>query len=382
MSGGKRLASQTDIRERHRQRILQLILSGGGRLSRADLARESGLTAATVSSIVADLIAEEFVLDGETSRSTGGKPATPLVVDTATHRVGAVIAEPHRVRFALLDLNGEVRHEGSIASAGAISTAADIRSAVQQLAAFGREPIVVTGVQVPGVVDDGWVRESVQLGMANEPLFTDSAEYPFPIHLVNDANARLIAERAVRPSDDELSMIYVSQGTGLGLALMVDGRLLSGTNNRAGEIAHVPVVIGADATPCSCGNRGCLETVGAIPAMLGLPFNFDLDSIDLAAHLRKVDTQRTLARAAEHLVRGLTLVAAAVDAPHIVLGDWAPRLGPGYLSLIRSLVDRERMVGRSPLFIEFARADRRSAFWGAAQFALECTLGVRWTASA
>lgn len=377
----RELSSQAMIRERHRREILQLVLGGGGRLSRASLARTTGLTAATVSSIVSDLIADGYVTEGEPHRSTGGKPATPVLVDTDHHRLGAVVVEPRRIKIALLDLTGAVRHKEEKHFASVLSPA-DIVSAVDRLAALGDGRVVAAGVQLPGVVDGGWVRESVQLGLHNEPLFVDTAAHGFPVMLINDANAQLLAERSLRSTEADKSMLYVSQSTGLGLALMVDGRLLLGTNNRAGEIAHIPLVTGLDGRQCSCGSRGCLETVGAIPAMLGLPYNYDLDSLDLAVHVQSTDVQRNLARSAELLVRGIALVAATVDAPHVIFGGWAPRLGGQYLTLLRDAAARVRSIGSSPLQLEFALAGAQSEFWGAAQFALESTLAVRWSAAA
>ena len=367
-------ATQSAVRERNLTTALQLVLSGDGLATRAAIARRTGLTSATVSSLLAGLIADGLVIEGRLAESTGGKRATTLRIDAERNVLLSVIVQPGLVRGAVVDLLGDV--VTSIAHrTTTTATLDDVRSVVRRLAAATTARVAAVGIQVPGIADGDLIRESVQLGWVDVDLGRELAGIvSAPVRLVNDADAEAIADYAV---SDEFgaNQLFVSLSTGVGAAVIVDGAVLAGASHRAGEI---PVLF-ADAAPvCACGNRGCLEEVVSVTSLLGLPHGADLEAVDVAALAALPESRERIAAGARTLARALLMVGAALDVPNIVLGGAAPKLGADFIGHVRAEAARHPVRAAMPLSFRYAKTALEQPFRGAAQFALQSTLGVSW----
>ncbi|MGO4594326.1 ROK family protein [Leifsonia sp. 2TAF2] len=371
-------ATQSAVRERNLTTALQLVLSGNGTATRAGIARRTGLTSATVSSLLAGLIADGLVIEGQLAESTGGKRATTLRIAAENHVVLALIVQPGLVRGAVVDLLGDEVATATQrpATPGSIE---DVRSVARKLVAATSARIVAVGVQVPGIADGNLIRESVQLGWTDVDLARElSGIVDAPIHLINDADAEAIADSTVT-DDFGANQLFVSLSTGVGAAVIIDGAVVGGAAHRAGEIGHVPVLFGPEAPLCACGNRGCLEEIVSVTSLLGLPHGTDLEALDLAALAATQESRQRIAEGARVLARALLLVGAALDVPNIVLGGAAPRLGPEFIGHLRAEAARHPVKAAMPLGFRYARAAQEHPYRGAAQHALKSTLGVTWT---
>ncbi|WP_285113353.1 ROK family transcriptional regulator [Leifsonia sp. fls2-241-R2A-40a] len=371
-------ATQGAVRERNLTTALQLVLSGNGTATRAGIARRTGLTSATVSSLLAGLIADGLVIEGQLAESTGGKRATTLRIAAEDHVVLSLIVQPGLVRGAVVDLLG---NEVSTVSQrpAAPGSIEDVRSVSRRLVAATSARVVAVGVQVPGIADGNLIRESVQLGWTDVDLSRElSGIVDAPLHLINDADAEAVADSTV--SDDfGANQLFVSLSTGVGAAVIIDGEVVGGAAHRAGEIGHVPVLFGPDAPLCACGNRGCLEEIVSVTSLLGLPHGTDLEALDLAALAATPESRRRIAEGARVLARALLLVGAALDVPNIVLGGAAPRLGPEFIGHLRAEAARHPVKAAMPLGFRYARVAQEHPYRGAAQHALKSTLGVTWS---
>ena len=254
----------------HNRSLVLQTLYRAGQQSRADIARETGLTRVTVSDLVAELIAEGLVIEtGQREDARPGKPATLLDLDrTAFHIIGIDLSEYAIFRGAVLDLDGQILHRAELPLAGATgpdATALVIRLA-ESLVAQATLPILGLGVGSPGVVDlAGVVLSAPNLGWVGEDLQSIlSARFGLPVVVANDANAAALAEHSFGGADSDMMLIKVGHGVGAGLLL--DGTPLFGSRFAAGEIGHV--VVGTDGGPeCVCGKHGCLETWLATPRL-------------------------------------------------------------------------------------------------------------------
>ncbi|MCL2783325.1 MAG: ROK family protein, partial [Propionibacteriaceae bacterium] len=257
----------TDARRSNLSLVLQCLYDQPD-LSRAEVARRTGLTRATVSDLVAVLVDEGLV--AETGRGGGaqvGKPSVMLGIRDAWDIIALDLSAPSEVVGAIHSLRGERRHTIALPLGGATGQAAVdlVCNLIDQLAAAAEHPLLGIGVGTPGTIDaDGVVLTSRSFGWHNVPLQELlRAHSGLPVAVVNDANAAAVAEQAFANGPANLLRVQITLGVGAGLLL--GGQLVVGTSAAAGEIGHL--VVEYQGQKCLCGKRGCLETWASVPAL-------------------------------------------------------------------------------------------------------------------
>ena len=264
---GKILPS--DARIHHRALVLQHLFDGGP-VSRADLARLTGLARVTVSDVVADLLDSGLIVElGVRPGTHMGKPATLVGVNvTGGFVVCLDLSDDAVLRGALVDLAGsrvkttEVDLDGATGQDAVDKTIALTKHLIKT--SPGR--VLGIGVGTPGVVTvDGVVRRAPNLGWTNVDLRTELEEaVGYPAYVANDADTAALAEDTFGEGSGS-GLLLVEIGHGVGAGILLDGSLLRGPDGTAGEIGHVNVL--ADGPECSCGRRGCLESLVAVPRL-------------------------------------------------------------------------------------------------------------------
>ena len=213
------------------------------------------------------LVAEAGV--GEAT-SAGGKPPVLLRVVDDAREVLAVDVSGDLFRAVALDLRGRVVRE-EVADAQDLTGDAALERLFDLLdALYARRhaPIVGIGVSSPGLVDPeaGVVCRAVNLQWQDVPLGqTLRARYEVPVYVANDSHLTALAEYTFGMGSPEANVVVVKIGPGIGAGLVLNGQLFYGDGFSAGEIGHL--VVDADGALCSCGNRGCLETVASTRAL-------------------------------------------------------------------------------------------------------------------
>lgn len=277
-----------DARRHHRAMLLQRIFDGGPR-SRADLARETGLTRVTVSDLVADLLDGGIVTELGTRPGTRqGKPATLVgLADSAPVAIALDLSGDRTLRGAVVDLHGTVVTQRSAPLSEGEEAVASVLAMVEALRAATDRAVLGVGVGTPGIVDPvGVVVQAPNLGWTDLALAERvGAATGLATHVANDANLAAVAESAYGHGD-EAGLLVVTVGQGVGGGVLVDGRVLAGPLLSSGEIGHV--VVDPEGAPCACGNRGCLETLLAVPALRRT--TDDEDRARVGAHLGSVLT--------------------------------------------------------------------------------------------
>ncbi|MEO1057240.1 MAG: ROK family transcriptional regulator [Actinomycetota bacterium] len=265
------LASQrigpSEARSHHRSLVLQALYRNRGR-SRADLARELGLSRVTISEVVSELLEDALVVElGTRSDSQPGKPATLLDVNRQGQNIiGLDLSNSGAFVGVVTDLDGAVvaRAEVDIPSTLGDDAVRAVEQLLRDLMALAPGPLLGAGVGTPGIVDDrGVVVSAPNLGWRDVPLQERlSVSAGLHVAVANDADAAVVGERSFGQGRPDTMLVRIGRGVGSGL--MIDGRVVGGARHVAGEIGHV--VVGTDeGEPCACGNRGCLETWLAIP---------------------------------------------------------------------------------------------------------------------
>ena len=248
----------------------------------------------------------------------------------ASKTLGVVVAADGRVV-------SQVQRPTSSGTDGVVDT---VRAVVGELRArSGLQPRGPVGVGVPGLVDpaDGTLRHAVNLGVNGErhPLGQLLASaLGHPVVLENDVKAATLGMSAV---SGERDLALLSIGTGLAAGVVLDGRLRRGARGAAGEIGHLPVV--PDGRTCSCGQRGCLETVASGSALAtAWPVHDGFAGKALFAAAAAGDT-RAVAAVQDFtggLATAVRLLVMAVDVDCVALGGGVAHVGAPLLDAVRT----------------------------------------------
>ena len=324
-------ATKQDSRRSNLRTTLELV-SNHRETSRAEISRQTGLTRAAVSSLVGELIDQGFLRELGQGTSAGGKPPTLLALNERGRDIVAVDLGQRPFRGALFDLTGHIheRLDARETKGGDHPTGLAARDSafdlIRNLIEKSQSPVLGIGVGTPGVVDAaGRIIEATNLDWHQLDLASHlRASFPIPVSITNDAQAAALAEFRRHPAARR-NLLLVKLGRGIGAGVIINGALHRGDHGAAGEIGHVQVA--ADGELCSCGNRGCLETVASIPAILRRlgadPERHPWDALALAGIAGDEPVRRALAEAGRYLGAVLANVVALLDVGHVVL---APEL--------------------------------------------------------
>jgi predicted NBD/HSP70 family sugar kinase len=340
---GIQVASSEVVRDINRRVVLNLIRTKQP-ISRADLARVSGLQRSTISLIVEELIAKQWVLEGPTGRLPRGRRPTFLRLNDERVIIGVDI-RPTQITVALSDVNGKFASQEAMATPATPKIAMEsIVSRVQRLlrSCAGKKMVEGIGISVPGRVDPG----SERLVFAPNLHWPDfDLRVPVEkatgceVELENAANACVLAAVWFDHMDCR-NMVVVTVSEGIGTGVLANGHVVRGFSGMAGEFGHVPLDL--KGPQCTCGSRGCWEVFGSNRAALRYYFESGanagtaggLNFLDLLRLADQGDARaaQALETMAHYLGRGMRMIVAGLDPEQIVvIGDltraWS-RFGP------------------------------------------------------
>ena len=351
------VASSETARDINRGVVLNLIRRRQP-ISRADLARVSGLQRSTVSLITEQLIREKWVVYGPLGRLPRGRRPTFLRLNEERAILVADL-RPDQTTLAVADVNGRFLGQE------AVKTPADPRAGVEVfVATFQRfmraHPNLVfegVGISLPGRFDEKTQRVlfAPNLKKWTDFDFKDAIERGtgMGVELENAANACVLAEVWFGHTETVRDLMVVTVSEGLGTGIFVNGHLARGLNGMAGEFGHVP--LNPQGPQCTCGGRGCWEVYAsnraalryyheASPSANGLSFQ-DLLTLAESGDALAV---KALDRMAHAIGSGMRMVIAGISPEEIVVvGDvtrqWH-RFGPVIEEEVRAAV----LVGKPP----------------------------------
>jgi predicted NBD/HSP70 family sugar kinase len=355
---------------RHNRSLVLQTLYAEGQISRADIARRTGLTRVTVSDLVAALIEERLVVETGTRTDTRpGKPATLLSIDaSAFHIIGIDLSDHAHFHGAVLDLFGSVvaRREVPLADETGPAALDLVVELTRALLADADRAVLGIGIGSPGVVNTaGVVLTAPNLGwhgLELQRIIEDT--FAVPVQVANDANAAVLAEHSFGSAHGDLMLVKIGHGVGAGLLL--GGSPFFGSSFAAGEIGHV--VVGTDGgRPCVCGKVGCLETWLSAPNLQAATQALGGDG----------DPDAPLREAGRRLGVALAPVVGALDLTEIVLSG-PPDLIEGTLAkaTIETLHDRTMADFHGDLTVRMSGLGEDIVVLGAAVMVLSGQLGV------
>ena len=266
-----------------------------GPISRADIARLTGLTRTSVGELVADLEAEGLAREVGRGPSTGGKAPTLVALESDARTAIVLDLGERTFSAALANLRGELtnRRTRDLDGRDGDDALALVHELIDEVSREATSPILGIGVGTPGIVDaGGTIRWAVNLDWKDLPLADLLRDrYGHPTIVANDARAAALATFLFEGEDRPTNLIAIKVGRGIGTGLVLDGDLFGGDGDGAGEIGHI--VVEPDGAECHCGRFGCLETVASAPAILraavaaGLPASITLPELAAAAQRRR-----------------------------------------------------------------------------------------------
>jgi len=336
-----KVARRGTTREINRQIALNLIRTHQP-ISRADLARLMNVRRGVASLLVSELLSESLIFEGALGEAVGrGRRPTFLYIDSRQRCVVGVDIRASRTYILVTDLMG--KQLGVVSS---FQTNKDVTVLTQELTRRIKQTLADKeigscagiGVVVPGMVDPalGRVLHAPTLGWRDVTLRDPLASaLGIPVQIENSGKACALAQLWTTRGDmiASANSVFVSISDGVGTGVVVNGELLRGRHNTAGEFGHVPLSI--DGPRCSCGATGCWESYVSNLATLSRYFGHDL------AEARPRD-----AETASFTVEDLIARARAGDAKALAaINSTARYLGLGLASIINSLDPSRIYIG-------------------------------------
>jgi predicted NBD/HSP70 family sugar kinase len=324
-----------------------------GVASRAELARSTGLSRSTVSSIVAELQSEGMVVDrqngGRAAAGSGRPPALIALDPSAGLALGIDFGKRH-LAVALADLSHEVHAEEWIEMADdyeaeeGMVKAAQLVERVLDEGGADRSRVLGVGMGIPGPVQEtGAVGSTAILpGWAGTTPEQRVRELlGLSVRVGNDANLGALAEFTWGAGRGSSSLVYLKLATGIGAGIVIGGRLFAGAGGTAGEIGHTTIDETGDI--CRCGNRGCLETyagAAAIASLMSRSLGEQLDPEDVLSRAAEGDPgcRRALADAGRHIGVAVANLCNLVNPERIVVGGSLGQAGALLLEPLRESV--------------------------------------------
>lgn len=340
-----RRINQEDLRNHNLSVVLDTLLRAEKPMSRADLAKETGLTKATLSLLASMLIDSGVVQEGEPVVSTTyGRPSTPLEIHGGSIAGIGLQINTDGYGCLALDLNGDTLGQEWVSEDMTGTDPYEIFAKLDAMT-FPLESrlkrrgckVVGAGLALPGIVtDDMWLLVARNLGWENVNLTRFNVVRRLDVVAGNEAKMAAIAqipgyatERAsfLNVVDRTDSFIYLSTDIGIGGAVVRDGEVVMGSHGFAGEIGHLSVAM--DGPLCSCGRHGCLEAFAGRRALVeaaGIAEDGDATSseaIDMFLQRWRAgdsDVAKVVDQAADALVSAIASAVNLVDVDTVLLG--------------------------------------------------------------
>lgn len=362
------IASIQTAREINRGVVLNLIRRRQP-ISRADLARVSGLQRSTVSEIIEQLIRERWVVDGPTGRPPRGRRPTFLQLNSR-RAIVVVDLRPATTTIAISDANGGfLSHESIATPADAKIASIMLSEKIQEMMSSHSDLFFEgIGVSVPGRFDDKEQRVVFAPNLKwHEFDLRSPLEKATGLHveLENAANACVLAEVWFGHGERTRDLAVVTVSEGIGVGIFSNGHLIRGWNGMAGEFGHVQ--LDPEGPRCGCGARGCWEVYASNWAALRYYSEYSPTATRLAfgdllslAENGDAPALKALGRMSQAIGRGLRMIVAGLSPEEIVFVGEFTRLWNHAGPLIEADVAAAVLAGKPPR-VRPAQADPRTA---------------------
>lgn len=334
-AGHLKIVDINDIRNINQTVLLHLIRERQP-ISRVEIARITGLRPGTISSIVNRLIRKGVIYEGAEGPSSGGRKPTYLNINAENAYVLAIDIGVRDTAYAVSDFNGRILKQKNLITEGDQHVFVDrLASNINKLvkAEYGRVKFAGVGVSVPGLIrrETGEVAVSPNLGWRDLPIKELlETRLELPVYVENDANAAAFSELWYGPLDEikVKTLLYILVVDGLGCGLIINGELHVGSKVGMGGFGHM--CIEPNGELCSCGRKGCWETLASESAtiaryhrlMSNRNGSITTSMTDIISQANRGDEKAldALTATAEYLGEGIASLAHGLSPEIVVVG--------------------------------------------------------------
>ncbi len=370
-----RKATHQHTKEHNRDLVFKTIIDHQV-TSRAEIARITKLTRATVSDIVTGLMVEGLVREIGTGESTGGKPSILLsLVPDARYLIGLNISQEKFIG-SVVNLSGEIKATAEVPVESKDSDLAlkAVTCILDELLATEWKPVVGIGVGAPGLINtrEGILINSVNLEWRDLPLARLLGErYHLPVSILNDSQATAIGEY-IYGDHDGSNLVVINVRHGIGSGILINGQLFQGDGGSAGEIGHI--VIQENGQLCRCGRSGCLETLASTRAVVQrvqqrthADAPVTLEQVQQMFAAGNPEARAVVREAGEYLGKTIGAMVGILNIEKVILTGDLTIFGDFWLDAIRQAMQSSALARiTSATDIQIGKLDYRACILGSA----------------
>ncbi|MDX1357441.1 MAG: ROK family protein [Clostridia bacterium] len=365
--GGKiKTGSQQLIKETNIRRVFKLVSKSNG-ISRAEIAGRTRLSPTTVSSLADELITGGYIMeDGTGEIPTSGRKPIILKVKADGGYIIATDLQENGYNLGLFNLNCIPINEKFIKLGDYEKLGESITKEIEKVLESNKiltDRLLGICIGAPGIIDrdEGRIISSTILPIDGRNDFYEKIKNAYPgikIELINESSLSAYAEKEYSTATRDISnLLYIDVHTGIGAGIIINGRMYEGSGSLAGEFGHISVDI--NGPHCKCGNRGCLETLASIPALIadiekdsGFPKEYpnagsieEKFSVIASEYVENNGFAGEIREMAKHLSYGINNAVNLLNPGAVVIGGKAAELGIKFINEIRRYIKKIGLEG-------------------------------------
>lgn len=392
------------LSRQHKLQILQLIRDNG-LIARSEVMEKTGDSLFLITTTCDELLEKGFVCEAGQGDSTGGRRPALLSIRPGLGRVIGVHMGTVNLRIAMVDFSGNLiayEQDFSYAEKGPDIAMPHLVQLIDQMlrtAGVSYEELNGIGVGISGVLEQS---TGVSLSWPKLPLWVNvpvkqtlTEHFKTLVEIDDTPRTRALAEYQLGGAKDIKHFVYIGIGAGVGAALFLNGEPYAGEGGFAGELGHITVA--EDGPLCSCGNRGCLETMVSASALIrrareGMALGLsnlltrltsnkaENISVEVLAHAAREEdrfTVRLLRETSMHLGRAIVGLVNLLNPKLIIIGGGtAAALGEFLLPEIESFMRKTAMIqSAKQVELRISRLEEKAGALGAAELVVKQALG-------
>ncbi len=378
--------NHSKIKESNRKKIIALLLEKN-EITKLDISRKLDISITTVSTNITELKNEGIVEDVRSIESTGGRKAIAIKLNENCRYSIGVALTPKHIKISLVNLKKEIienisirhKNDGIENIIALLSEKLDI---IMKKHNISCEKLLGLGISLPGTVDfkEGIIKYSYLLGVKGFNLKARFEYLNIPVYVDNEANLSAYYEFLNR-KDILRNLLYISITEGLGLGIIINGKIYRGDNNSSGEMGHMKIAI--NGKKCKCGARGCLEAYTSMNSLIdnyneATSLNImDIDDFEYTYIQKDEVAQKVLDKYLKILALGISNLIMILDPNSVIIGGDINSLLKDKIEVIKTNIYKDNIFTDETSCNVSIASFKESYLLGAAMMPIEEFLEIK-----